>query len=211
MTSRERNRLREAVSAVLAQLESTGGPGGHCKAAARRHIVHDFAGEDAEFVYGLATELADRETGRWFAFCLARYHRPAFALLDDDRIEALGRDIADRREADAFARILAGPAWLAGKLSRERVHAWAARSGWWPRIALLSTVALNSRSDGGTGDVGRTLDVCRLLVDRPEPAIRDALDRALRSLAKHAPLAAEDFARRHALPGSGSPGAPVAG
>ena len=135
MTSRERDRLQEAVSAVLTQLESTGGPGGHCKAAARRHIVHDFAGESADFIYGLADGLARDDTGRWFAFCLARYHRPAFALLDDERIEALGRDIADRHEADAFARILAGPAWLAGKLSRERVHAWAARSGWWPRMS----------------------------------------------------------------------------
>lgn len=205
MTNTERSRLREAVSAVLAQLGSTGGPGGHCKAAARRHIVHDFAGEDGNFVYRLAAQLAEHETGRWFSACLARYHRPAFESLDDDRIEALGRGIADKQGADAFARILAGPAWLAGRLSDERVHAWARGSGWWPRIALVSTVALNSRSDGGDGDTPRTLDVCRLLADRREPEIRDALEWALRSLAKHDPVAAADFARTHAPSGGGAP------
>lgn len=205
MTRDELNRLREAVSAVLAQLESTGGGGSHCKAAARRHIVHDFAGEDGEFVYGLAAELARHESGRWFSSCLARYHRPAFESLDDDRIERLGEKIDDKEQADAFARILAGPAWLAGKLSNERVHAWATGTGWWPRIALVSTVALNSKSDGGTGDTGRTLEVCRLLFDRPEPVVRDAIDWALRSLAKHDPVAAANFARGQELPGGGSP------
>ena len=52
----------------------------------------------------------------------------------------------------------------------------------WRRAALVSTVPLNLRAAGGTGDSRRTLNVCRLLVDDRDDMVVKALSWALRAL-----------------------------
>ncbi len=49
---------------------------------------------------------------------------------------------------------------------------------------MVSTVALNLKSRGGTGDTPRTLHVCEQVVDDHHDMIRKALSWALRELSK---------------------------
>ena len=95
---------------------------------------------------------------------------------------------------DGFARILAGPAWLAGQVPDELIHKWAhSTDRWWRRAALVSTVALNMRSQGGMGDIPRTFAVCRLLVDDRDDMVVKAMSWALRALVVHDPDAVRGF------------------
>jgi 3-methyladenine DNA glycosylase AlkD len=62
---------------------------------------------------------------------------------------------------------------------------------------LVSTVALNVRSRGGTGDVPRTLAVCRLLVDDSDDMVAKAMSWVLRELVVHDPEAVRAFLSAH--------------
>jgi 3-methyladenine DNA glycosylase AlkD len=117
---------------------------------------------------------------------LIRYHPATFQKLDEADLEALGQGINSWDTVDAFARTLAGPVWLKGHVSDALIHRWAASPDlWWRRAALVSTVALNMRSQGGRGDVARTLAVCRLLVADRTDMVEKAMSWALRELVVH--------------------------
>jgi 3-methyladenine DNA glycosylase AlkD len=125
-------------------------------------------------------------------------HRGAFSLLDEQELEELGAGLDSWRSVDSFARTLSGPAWLEGLIGDEVIGRWArSRDRWWRRAALVSTVALNVRSHGGTGDVSRTLEICKLLVDDHDDMIEKALSWALRELVVHDAAAVSDFITRH--------------
>jgi hypothetical protein len=97
-------------------------------------------------------------------------------------------------EVDAFGCIVAGPAWRLGGVPDATIQGWAASPDrWWRRAALVSTVPLNLRSRGGTGDTGRTLDICGRLVDDHDDMVVKALSWALRALAPWDPAAVDDF------------------
>jgi len=99
---------------------------------------------------------------------------------------------------DSFARILAGPAWLQRQVPDSFYLAWAgSENRWRRRAALVSTVALNMRSQGGYGDAARTLLICeRLVYDRDDMIVK-ALSWALRELVVHDPQAVDRFLSRH--------------
>ena len=61
----------------------------------------------------------------------------------------------------------------------------------------MSTVALNVRSHGGTGDAARTLMVCRMLVADPDDMVVKALSWALRELVVHDAEIVSRFLERH--------------
>jgi 3-methyladenine DNA glycosylase AlkD len=82
------------------------------------------------------------------------------------------------------------------------IHSWTrSKDRWWRRAALVSTVPLNSKARGGTGDTRRTLEICQLLVDDRDDMVIKALSWALRELAKRDPTAVREFlkANQHAL------------
>ena len=62
---------------------------------------------------------------------------------------------------------------------------------------MVSTVALNVRSHGRDGDVKRTLDVCRLLVDDQDDMVAKAMSWALRELVVHDADAVRRFLQEH--------------
>ena len=110
---------------------------------------------------------------RWVVCVFVADHRTAFESVDADRLEGLGAGMQSWDEVDAFARILAGPAWLHGLVSDDTIYSWARSPDlWWRRAALVSTVALNMRSQGGTGDMVRTLAVCELLAGDREVMVQ---------------------------------------
>ena len=144
--------------------------------------------ESPKFVLNLASELMEKCRYRVFAYELIRSHKEAFQSLGETEIEAFGHGINSWWSVDVFARTLAGPAWLNGQVSDGLIHKWAnSEDLWWRRAALVSTVALNMRSQGGMGDVPRTLAVCRLLVEDHDDMVVKAMSWALRALVVHDP------------------------
>jgi 3-methyladenine DNA glycosylase AlkD len=129
---------------------------------------------------------------------LIRYHRSAFASLGAGALDAIGAGIDSWDSVDGFARILAGPAWLHGLIDNATVHRWARSPDlWWRRAALVCTVALNMRSQGGYGDTARTLAVCEMLAVDSERMVQQAISWALRELVVHDPPAVTAFLDAH--------------
>jgi 3-methyladenine DNA glycosylase AlkD len=99
---------------------------------------------------------------------------------------------------DSFGRSLSGPVWRQRQVPDELIHEWAhSEDRWWRRAALVSTVPLNVKARGGTGDVPRTLAVCRLLVDDGDDMVVKAMSWALRELVVHDPDAVRAFLSTH--------------
>ncbi len=160
----------------------------------RRKYSHLLKEAQGELVLEIARELRQTGSYRWFGYELVQAHPAAFKLLDARRLEDLGRGMDSWWTVDAFARTLSGPAWLAGQVSDGLIQQWAGSPDvWWRRAALVSTVALNMRSQGGPGDASRTLAVCRMLAADPEDMVVKALSWALRELVAHDPGAVRSF------------------
>ena len=151
-----------------------------------------------EFVLEFARQLLFTHNHRWQAYELIAAHKAAFRSLGVAELEQFGQGINSWWTTDAFARTLSGPAWRDGQVSDELIVRWAGSPDlWWRRAALVSTVAFNVRSQGGKGDVPRTLAICRLLVADHEDMVVKALSWALRELVYFDPLAVEGFLREN--------------
>jgi 3-methyladenine DNA glycosylase AlkD len=123
---------------------------------------------------------------RWVGYELVYYHRAARVSLGPAQVEALGQGIDSWSSVDGFGRLISGPAWRENRVPDTLIHRWArAEDRWWRRAALVSTVPLNVRARGGTGDVPRTLRVCKMLVDDRDDMVVKALSWALRVLVVH--------------------------
>ncbi len=172
------------------------------RTASLRQLRRTFSGRlkhaAAAYVMAVAWKVLENEPYRWIAYELIYHHRAAFRSLDRVQLEALGRGINSWDTVDSFGRTLSGPAWRDGIIIDEPVHAWAGSADrWWRRAALVSTVALNMRSQGGRGDVDRTLAVCRLLVADKDDMVIKAMSWALRMLVDHDPAAVTAFLNEH--------------
>lgn len=164
----------------------------------RRQYSRQLRQAPPAFMLDLAKELMARYEQRWVAYELLRYHKEAFQALGESELEMLGQGIDSWWSVDAFGRTLAGPAWLKGQVSGDLIHRWAhSQDRWWRRAALVSTVGLNMRSEGGRGDVAGTLAVCRSLAGDHDDMVVKALSWALRELVPHDPGAVRDFLGQH--------------
>ncbi|KAF0109207.1 MAG: hypothetical protein FD146_251 [Anaerolineaceae bacterium] len=151
-----------------------------------------------ESVLAVARELFKNLRHRWVAYEMIAAHKAAFQSLGEADIEEFGLGINSWWTVDSFARILSGPAWLHGQVCDELIHKWARSDDlWWRRAALVSTVAWNVRSQGGPGDVPRTLAVCRVLAADHEDLVVKALSWALRELVVHDSSAVRGFLEEH--------------
>jgi hypothetical protein len=162
--------------------------------AVRRNYTRLLRAWEGAHALAVAEALAAHPRWRWVGYELLLDHPGAFSLLDAGRIEALGRGMADWGTVDCFGRTISGPAWLHGLLSDADIARWAASEDrWWRRAALVSTVALNTRSQGGPGDAPRTLAVCRMLAADRDDMVVKAMSWALRKLAEREPDAVRAF------------------
>ncbi len=151
-----------------------------------------------EYVLAFARALLFTHGHRWQAYELIAAHKAAFQSLLADELEELGQGIDSWWTTDSFARTLSGPAWRDGLVSDDLIIRWAHSPDlWWRRAALVSTVAFNVRSQGGMGDVPRTLAICQILVADHEDMVVKALSWALRELVYFDPKAVEDFIQDH--------------
>ena len=169
-----------------------------CEASAEKTTDESFKGAAPDLMFDLARLLLSDQNRRWITYELIRFHPAAFRQVGPAELEELGQGIHSWDTVDTFARTLAGPAWLRGQVEAELIHRWAHSPDlWWRRAALVSTVALNMRSQGGRGDVPRTLAVCCLLVDDQEDMVVKAMSWALRELVVHDPRAVQAFLDEH--------------
>ena len=108
------------------------------------------------------------------------------------RVDLSFNDIMDLRKGldnwvsvDTFSGYISGVAWREGVIPDEEIMKWT-RSGdrWIRRSALVSTLGLNQRARGGTGDTKRTLMVCEELKADHDDMVVKALSWALRELSK---------------------------
>jgi DNA alkylation repair enzyme len=162
----------------------------------RREVSAQLRGESGAGVVAAALALVGRQ--RWVAYEIVYHHPAALDALTVADVERLGAGLADWGSVDAFGRYLSGPAWRRGSIPDATVRTWAASPDrWWRRAALVSTVPLNLSAAGGTGDTGRTLDICqRLVADRDDMVVK-ALSWALRELVPRDPDAVRGFLRDH--------------
>lgn len=169
--------------------------------AVRRGRSRAWKTASPEFVAGVALALATNRQHRWerwFAYELVRFHKGAFEALDDRFLARLAKGLDSWDSVDAFGRILSGPAWAQGMASDALIDRWSrSRDLWLRRLALVSTIALNMKSDGGRGDTRRTLAICARLVDDHEDMVVKALSWALRVLSTHDAAAVRAFLRKH--------------
>jgi 3-methyladenine DNA glycosylase AlkD len=173
-----------AAEALLAEVDALPAATTSALRALRRSLSTRWRSQAPEFIMGVAGELQLRHVRRWLGYELIRYHRPAFTSLNDARLRELSRGLDSWDVVDAFARIVSGPAWVRGQVSDALIHRWASsRDRWKRRTALVSTVALNMKADGGGGDPERTLAVCGPLACDRDDMVEKALSWALRALA----------------------------
>jgi 3-methyladenine DNA glycosylase AlkD len=125
---------------------------------------------------------------------LIHFHPGAAKSLNAKILDDLAADLNSWWTVDSFAPYLSGVAWRNGQISDKFIAKWARSKNFWiRRAALVSTIALNNKARGGTGDTARTLAVCDLLVHDREDMIVKAMSWALRELAKRDPVAVEKY------------------
>jgi 3-methyladenine DNA glycosylase AlkD len=120
--------------------------------------------------------------------------RDAVQLLNGAFVERWAQGLADWGSVDMYGVTVAGVAWRERRVPDRRVMKWARSSNrWLRRLALVSTVPLNSRVRGSTMDANRTLQICRTLADDRDDIVVKALSWALRELAKRDPASVVRF------------------
>jgi len=169
-----------------------------------RKIVRDVAArvrrEKPEKVVALARALVARRTleGRQAAYELLRGRADVLGSLTTKGVEALGRGMDNWASVDAFACGVSGRCWRAGQVPDSAVRRWArSRDRWWRRAAVVSTVPLNLKAQGGRGDAARTLDICARVVRDREECVLKALSWALRVLASRSRRPVQRFLAEH--------------
>jgi hypothetical protein len=134
----------------------------------------------------------------WMGWELIYAHKPTLKSLDIETAEGLGQGMASWQQTDGFGMIVAGPAWLHGRLDDADIRRWAKSEDlWWRRAALVATTGLNNKSRGGRGDAARTLAIVEMLIDDREDMIVKAVSWALRMLAPWEPEAVRTFMAKH--------------
>jgi len=193
-----------SVAAILAELDARLEAARPANTAAvrlvRRRLSLDLKFAPAKLVRGVAFALMARDAGadRFIAAELLAEHQAAMATLDAEDLRRLGRGMDSWDDVDVFACFLSGPAWRTRQLSDAEIRRWArSPDRWWRRAAVVSTVPLNNRARGGSGDPVRTLALCRLVLGDRDPMVVKALSWALRELAKHDPTAVRQFINDH--------------
>jgi len=132
------------------------------------------------------------------AFELLCLNKTALRLLTLKDLEELGKNMDNWATTDAFSVMLSGWVWRENQISDVDVLKWLESDNrWWRRTAVVSTVPLNLKSRGGTGDAIRTLMICEKVVsDRDDMTVK-ALSWALRELSKSNKAAVEKFMEKY--------------
>jgi len=165
-----------------------------------REIKMKYRGWSAEEWIQFAIDLVD--TGFFecqaLAYELVGRDRKILAALTRDDLDALAKNLDNWASVDGFSVGIYGVLWGKGVVKDHDIdRLLKSEDHWQRRVAVVSTVALNLKSRGGTGDRRRTLDVCGRVVDDHHDMIQKALSWALRELSKRDREAVISFLRKH--------------
>ena len=186
MSMTARDRAVPGAGEIAAQLEALPERNAEALRRVRRAISRQIEGEQPGVVLDLALALLGTGAlgSHVIAYELILHHPTALSALRAADIERLGSSMQSWGEVDTFACYIAGRAWRMGRISDRLIARWARSTNrWWRRAALVSTVPLNVRAQGGDGDAPRTLAVCALLAEDRDPMVVKALSWALREVA----------------------------
>lgn len=132
------------------------------------------------------------------AYLLLWKNKNALRLITLEDIEELGQNIDNWVTVDTLSVLISGWAWREEQIENQDVLNWLkSENRWWRRTAVVSTVALNLRARGGTGDASRTLLICKEVIDERDDMIVKALSWALRELSKSDKPAVEQFMQEY--------------
>ena len=148
----------------------------------------------------LSKGLVDRKNfeANQVAFELLWKNKSALGQLTLNDLQYLGKNMDNWATTDTFSVLLSGWAWRNKQISDSDVLSWLnSESFWWRRAAIVSTVPLNLRSRGGTGDTKRTLMICEKVIHERDDMIVKALSWALRELSKSDKKAVEIFIQKN--------------
>ena len=196
----ELDRIASTADEISKRLVSLSSSNTQAIRTLRREYSKQLAKSPARFVVNVALQLLRNNTiaHRFVSYELVNKHPAALGSVSEKDIKQFGRGINSWGSVDMFGCYLAGPAWREHQLSERLIHSWAgSKDRWWRRAALVSTVPLNNKARGGTGDTRRTLEVCDLLIDDRDDMVVKAVSWALRELAKRDPDAVREFLNRN--------------
>lgn len=132
------------------------------------------------------------------AFEILWKNKNALKMVGKNDIEELGENIDNWVTVDTLSVLVSGWAWRENQVSDADILNWLkSKNRWWRRLAVVSTVPLNLRSRGGTGDAKRTLMICEKVVSDRDDMIVKALSWALRELSKSDKPAVESFMKKY--------------
>jgi hypothetical protein len=162
------------VAALTARVENfvTENPGATTSGARleRRRITAVVKDFDPVDVMRLAIGLVEKggPWRRFFSYEILTKHSAALSSLTAAEVMRLGDGIDSWGAVDMFGCYVSGQAWRRNSIPDSLVHGWTLSTDrWWRRAALVSTIPLNMKSQGGAGDARRTLDICDRLVAEP--------------------------------------------
>jgi 3-methyladenine DNA glycosylase AlkD len=113
-------------------------------------------------------------------------------------LSELGQNLDNWASVDHYTVGIFGVLWGRGVVKDKHIDKLLKSDNFWDRrVAVVSTVALNLKSRGGTGDTPRTIAVCERVVDERQDMIQKALSWALRELSKRDREAVLAFMERH--------------
>ena len=185
--------VAEAVAQVHALPVRSAAPMRTVRVALSRKLRKAAPAEVIAAAHGLKAHGLD-----WMGWELVYAHKPTLKSLDVATVESLGQGISSWPQTDGFGMILAGPAWLHGRIADADIKRWAKSDNlWWRRAALVAATGLNNKSRGGRGDAPRTLAIVEMLIDDREDMVVKAVSWALRMLAPWEPAAVRAFMDEH--------------
>ncbi len=120
-----------------------------------RRLVKELKGESAEEMLHLAKELVSRRIFecQQVAYEFLSKSRKALEIIGLEDLRDLGQGLDNWISVDTYSTFLAGVAWREGRIPDDVIREWAGSDDrWMRRTAIVSTVALNQKSRGGTGD-----------------------------------------------------------
>lgn len=133
----------------------------------------------------------------WSSVVIMQNHPTAGKAITQEFLQPLGDRMDTWGRVDAFSAI-AGPAWRERIIADDVVMGWTrSESRWWRRAALVCTVFLNRKAQGGRGDTPRTIAVCEVLAGDKDDMVAKGLSWALRDLSKRDREAVEKFIGEH--------------
>ena len=132
------------------------------------------------------------------AFEMIGRDRKLLDALEYTDLADLGQNLDNWASVDHYTVGIFGVLWGRGVVQDKHIDALLKSDNFWDRrVAVVSTVALNLKSRGGSGDTARTISVCERVVDDHHDMIQKALSWALRELSKRDREAVYSFMERY--------------